>query len=75
MHQLASTKYELTGLENVISQYTARSSCARVILSSISAMKDGRVNARAIDINGHLNSIVREIGGYSWIIRTLQQQT
>ena len=24
MHQLASTKYELTGLENVIYQYTAR---------------------------------------------------
>ena len=50
----ASTKYELTGLENVISQHTARSSCARVILTYISATKDGRVNARAIDINGRI---------------------
>ena len=53
-HQLASTKSELAGLENVISQYAAGVSGMRVILSSVTATKDGRVNARATDINEHI---------------------
>ena len=62
MHQLASTKYELTGLENVISLYTASLPGVRVILSSITATKDGRVNARAMDINGHIEQCCAKNG-------------
>ena len=54
VHQIATTKSELAGLECVVSNYVSMARGARIILSSITATKDGRINARAKDINEYI---------------------
>lgn len=54
MHQIATTKSELAGLECVVSNYVSGARGVRIILSSITATKDGRINARAKDINEYI---------------------
>ena len=49
--QIQSTLFEMGALENTISQYTETFSGVQVIFSSVTATKDGDINARALIIN------------------------
>ena len=54
MHLNASAIYQFSGLENVITKYAASFPSVKVIISSVTVTKDGRINARAINMNKHI---------------------
>ena len=62
VHQIATTKSELAGLECVVSNYVSRARGARIILSSITAARDGRINARDKDINEYIEQCCKRNG-------------
>ena len=54
IHQMSCAKFELAVLENILSSYVSESLGTRVILSSVTATKDGRINARAKYLNDYI---------------------